>query len=188
MSSFLEGEAFDVDVTAGDSGGADVANGGVGHAGRPADVDVALGEIGDELAQVLGREQPRSLGRRVVADEEVDGDAALGRELLDLAAEHEVVVGEGAVEDDDVAARAPRMSARTGVMPMPPATSAILSPRRLASVKTPNGPSARTRVPTGSDASAPLWSPSAFTVIRSDRPSGAAESENGCARPPAAAA
>ena len=76
-----------------------------GHAGRPADEDVPLGEVGDELAQALRREQPRALGRRVVADEEVDGDAALGGELLDLVAEDEVLVGEGAVEDDDVAAR-----------------------------------------------------------------------------------
>ncbi len=63
----------------------------------------------------------------MVADDEVDGGAALGGELVDLVAEDEVVVGERAVDDDDVAVASPRSSARTGVMPMPPAMSAILS-------------------------------------------------------------
>src|SRR5581483_9330431 len=45
--------------------------------------------------------------------------------------------------------------------------------RRTASVNTPKGPSAMTRVPTGVEASSAVWSPSALTVMRSDRPSGA---------------
>ena len=39
------------------------------------------------------------------------------------------------------------ISARIGVIPIPPATSSTFSWRREASVKTPNGPSATTRVP-----------------------------------------
>ena len=45
----------------------------------------------------------------------------------------------------------------------------------------PNGPSATTRVPTGIVRIREVWSPAALTLIRSDRPSGAAESENGWA-------
>ena len=50
-----------------------------------------------------------------------------------------------------------------------------------ASVKTPNGPSATTRVPTGVAPARACSRRRAFTVIRSESPSGAAESENGCA-------
>ena len=46
-----------MDVTTACAGRTDVAHGGVGHAWRPADVDVAFGEVRNELAQVRGREQ-----------------------------------------------------------------------------------------------------------------------------------
>ena len=72
------------------------------------------------------------------------------------------------------------MSARIGVIPIPPAIRTTFSRRRAASVKTPNGPSASTLVPGRTSARRAEKSPSAFAVIRSDRPSGAAESENGC--------
>ena len=64
---------------------------------------------------------------------------------------------------------------------MPPATSSVRSRRWADAVNTPNGPSVTTRVPGRIDASPALWSPSALTVIRSDRPSGASDSENGWA-------
>ena len=63
---------------------------------------------------------------------------------------------------------------------MPPAIRTTFSRRRAAAVKTPNGPSATTRVPGATSASRLEKSPSALTVMRSERPSGARESENGC--------
>ena len=71
------------------------------------------------------------------------------------------------------------ISARTGVIPIPPATSSTFSRVREASVKTPNGPSATTRVPGLSRSIRAQWLPKAFAVIRSLFPSGAAEIENG---------
>lgn len=72
-------------------------------------------------------------------------------------------------------------SARTGVLPMPPAISATLSRRRTAAVKTPNGPSAATRVPGLISSAMRLEkSPSRLTVTRSERPSGVAAGENRC--------
>ena len=75
LLSLGEGEAFEVDVAAWHAGGAEVAADRVDHRGRAAEEDVALGRIRDELAQVLGREQPRSLAA-VVADHVVDDEAA----------------------------------------------------------------------------------------------------------------
>ena len=72
------------------------------------------------------------------------------------------------------------ISARTGVIPIPPAIRSDLSSVRLSSVKTPNGPSANTLVPTGISPNFALWSPRSLTVIRNDFPSGASEIENGC--------
>ena len=66
-------------------------------------------------------------------------------------------------------------------MPIPPATSSVFGLRRADSVKPPNGPSATTRVPTGIDRILAVWSPDAFTLIRCERPSGAADREKGCA-------
>ena len=51
---------------------------------------------------------------------------------------------------------------------------------RLWAVKTPKGPSAKTRVPTGIVPSLAVWSPRLLTVIRNESPPGASESENGC--------
>ena len=63
-------------------------------------------------------------------------------------------------------------------MPTPPAISATRGRRRAAAVNAPCGPSKITRVP-GGIALSPK-SPTCLTVIRSRRPSGAAESEYGC--------
>ena len=71
------------------------------------------------------------------------------------------------------------ISARIGVIPMPPATSSTFSWLRDASVKTPNGPSATTRVPGLSWSIFAEWPPRFLIVMRNDLPSGADESENG---------
>ena len=71
-------------------------------------------------------------------------------------------------------------SARTGVIPIPPAIRSALSSVRDSSVKTPNGPSAKTLVPTGISPNFALWSPRFLTVIRNVSPCGASDSENGC--------
>ena len=71
------------------------------------------------------------------------------------------------------------ISARIGVIPIPPATSSTFSCVREASVKTPNGPSATTRVPGVSRSIFAEWPPRFLIVMRNDRPSGAEESENG---------
>ena len=65
-------------------------------------------------------------------------------------------------------------------MPMPPAIISTFARVRVSEVKTPNGPSARTRVPTLIRSNLAVWSPSALTVIRNELPFGASEIENGC--------
>ena len=72
------------------------------------------------------------------------------------------------------------ISARIGVIPIPPAINSTFRRRRASAVKTPNGPAASTWVPGAIEPILEVKSPSAFTVIRSERPSGARESENGC--------
>jgi hypothetical protein len=72
-------------------------------------------------------------------------------------------------------------SARIGVIPTPPAISATRGRRRDTVVNAPSGPSTITRVPGPRPARRPVKSPTDFTVIRRRRPSGAADSENGCA-------
>src|SRR2546423_573246 len=62
-----------------------------------------------------------------------------------------------------------------GVIPIPPATRATLGRRRTASVKTPNGPSATTRVPGRIVPTRWLKSPRSFTVMRRESSVGAAE-------------
>ena len=67
-----------------------------------------------------------------------------------------------------------------GAIPVPMPTRVIPSAVRDSSEKIPYGPSMATRVPgrTSSRARVPL--PRALTVTRSVRPSGAAETLNGC--------
>ena len=45
-----------------------------------------------------------------------------------------------------------------------------MSPTRLSAVKTPNGPSAKTRVPIGMLPNFAVWSPRFLTVIRNESP------------------
>src|SRR5437588_7061168 len=62
-----EGEAFDVDVAARNAGAADVALDRARHRRRAAEKDLALGDVGHELAEMVRREQPVAAGRGVVA-------------------------------------------------------------------------------------------------------------------------
>ena len=73
-------------------------------------------------------------------------------------------------------------SARSGVMPIPPAMSRTLGRVRRAPVRTPYGPSTKTCVPTETRWSAFDQSPSSLIVIRSHWPLGADEIENGWPR------
>ena len=65
---------------------------------------------------------------------------------------------------------------------MPPAISVTARRVRRAPVRTPYGPSTKTRVPTARCRICPLSSPSSLTVNRSQRPLGADEIEYGWAR------
>ena len=77
-----EGEAFDVEVAARDSGSPDLPLHEVGQTGRAAEEDLALHEVGDELPQVvrgaraLPGERARDLAR--VAPREPDRDGERG--------------------------------------------------------------------------------------------------------------
>jgi len=62
----------------------------VGHRGRAAEVDLALGQVGDELPEVLRREEQVPVRRGVVADDVVHGDAPPTLQLFELLREHNV--------------------------------------------------------------------------------------------------
>src|SRR5205814_5201823 len=94
-----EGEAFDVDPAARHADAAHVALDRARHRRRAAEEDVACGDVGDELAQVVRREDAVSAGRGVVADDGVH----LGAELVQLVGEDEVGLVEDAVDDRDLA-------------------------------------------------------------------------------------
>lgn len=70
-------------------------------------------------------------------------------------------------------------SARSGVMPAPPAISSTVPRLRRAAVRDPYGPSAHTRVPGRSPARAAPCPPTALTVIRGRSGRGGAEGEYG---------
>ena len=96
-------EALDVQVVARDARVAEIGDDVVDHRDRAADVDVALGDVGDELLQVGRREQVAARRARVVADDVVDLDPAPRDDLLQLGPEDDVAVGDDAVKGDDVA-------------------------------------------------------------------------------------
>ena len=50
------------------------------HRGRPADVDLPVGDVGNELAEVFRREQARTFHTRVVADHDEEPDSAVACE------------------------------------------------------------------------------------------------------------
>ena len=76
----------------------------------------------------------------------------------------------------------PSASARSGAMPTPAPMKATLSRVRARGESLPYGPSTSTVVPGLIDEVRALLSPSAFTEIRSERPSGAADREYGLPR------
>jgi len=95
-------------------------------------------------------------------------------ELRQFVCEHDVILVDHAVDRDDVAVHPFEQCAYRGD-PDPHRRPAVPSGRlRASSVKSPNGPSATTRVPTGMRPIRRVWSPAAFAVMRNDRPSGAA--------------
>ena len=143
----LEGETFDVEVRTRHAGTANALLDRVRHRGRAAEKDLALGDVGHELAEMLRREQMVAAGRGVVADDVRQRDAALARERVELVAEDDVVVARRRGRARRCRRRISSSRLRTGVIPIPPAISSAFSRRRAASVKTPNGPSATTRVP-----------------------------------------
>src|SRR5437016_8335503 len=98
-----EGERLGVDEAGGNVGTADVPLEELGHRRRPADVDLALGDVGNELTQMTRRQQPPTLARRVIAHHEQERDAALVREALELFTEDEIGFADDAVDDDHVA-------------------------------------------------------------------------------------
>ena len=73
---------------------------GLDHRGRAAHVDVAGGDVGHELEQVLRREQLGGLA--VVADDVVELDPAPAGQLVELVAQDHVLGPQGAVDDGDV--------------------------------------------------------------------------------------
>src|SRR5512133_3428947 len=100
----LEGELLGMDQAGGNLGPAHVPFERVGHRGRAADVDLALGDVRHELAQVAGREEAAAGVSPVIADHEEKSHAAFARKPLELLAEDDVAVVDDAVDDDDVAA------------------------------------------------------------------------------------
>src|SRR5437763_3294270 len=97
-----ERKALGVDETARHAGGAHVPDCEIRHRRRAADEDVAFGDVGNELFEMGGREEPRAVGRRVVADDVVEVEAAPRGERFELVAEDNVRLVHDAVEDDRV--------------------------------------------------------------------------------------
>ena len=75
------------------------------HAGRPAEEDVAIAKVGHELIEVGGGEQVSRRGVAVVAHDVVQPDPVFRRQLVELVAEHDVVVGQRPIDDGDVGRR-----------------------------------------------------------------------------------
>jgi hypothetical protein len=129
---------FDADVPGRNAGGTNVVLDGGGQRGRPADVRLAPGEIGHELAQVPGREQvsasgdacsPATIHRSIPRSAASDSSSARGTNSVSARTR----------QTTSECGRAPRRG-RPGVMPIPPVTSTVFSRRRSAVVKVPNGP------------------------------------------------
>ena len=60
------------------------------QSGRAADVDVAFGDVRDELLEVGRREEVACFGARVVADEVLDPGSAVGGDPVELVGEDDV--------------------------------------------------------------------------------------------------
>jgi hypothetical protein len=79
-----------VEVAARDAGHLQVGQDPVHHSGRPADVDVTLVDVRNELSEMARRQKVARRGIAVVADEVFDPSATRGRDRVELAAEDDV--------------------------------------------------------------------------------------------------
>ena len=123
----------------------------VHHRIRPAQVDVAAPDVRDHAQQCSWLERVgRHVRRAAAAHQVVNQPAALLDQLVDLAAEEDVVPIAGPIEQGQVAAADWQLLEQRpkGVIPIPPAIRSSCGRVRCAPVTTPYGPSAMTRVPT----------------------------------------
>src|SRR5438876_5765 len=86
VAPFSQCKSFCVDETGGNVGIAHVLSNGICHRGRPADVDLALGDVRDDLPQMFRRQKVATLVGLVVSDNEAKVDSARSRETLELLA------------------------------------------------------------------------------------------------------
>ena len=151
----------------------------LGEAGRPAHEDVVLVDVRQLPAQALRRDVG-ALARRGCSPRTSAGRRARWR-WSQLVPQGQVLGAVGPVEQGDVAGRAgQRLEQRPHRGDADAARhQQHLAPAARAAVSAPYGPSAHTRVPGSSSRSGALWSPIAFTVIRSMSGRGAADSEYG---------
>src|SRR5450759_4311552 len=106
VSPGLEREAFVVDLVVRNAQPAQAVEGAGHHSGRAADVDVAVVDIRDELAERTWIERIRwHLAGAAPADEVVDRGAAQTCQLVELALEDQFVGVAGPVYEGQVAAR-----------------------------------------------------------------------------------
>ena len=160
---------------------ADVPADRVDHRRRPAEVDVALGDVRDELPEMAGREQLAALGARVVADDVVHREPALVGDRAELVGEDDVAVRDDPVEDDDVAGhRLGERAHRGDADPAGDQQHLVAAPGGLGELAERPVERRRASRP-GAILIRSVWSPTALALIRNDVPSGAAESENGWA-------
>src|SRR6478736_4369577 len=92
-----EREALHMQVSARDACTAQLALEYIEKRSGTTQVYLAFDQIGDEFAQVRGRQQLPSLGRRVVTDDVVHGRPAVRREARQLVVEDQVFLGHDAV-------------------------------------------------------------------------------------------
>ena len=83
-------------------GAPDVAVEDLRHRRRPADIDLSFRDIGDQLLEMLRREQASPVVGRVVADDEDEVDPSLPRQLFELVTEDHVFVPNDAIDHDHV--------------------------------------------------------------------------------------
>src|SRR5579864_9509532 len=99
----LKSESLGVDEAAVDARPADVSFEDVCHRRRTADVDVALPNVGHELAKMRGRQKPGSVVGHMIAGDEKERDPATACKRLELVSEYDVVVTQHAVDHDRAA-------------------------------------------------------------------------------------
>ena len=115
------------------------------------------------------------------------GRARVGGERFELVAEDDIGLGDDAVDDDRVAVHLLDQRAHRRDPDAARRSAATFCAAAAASVKAPNGPSAKTRVPGRCRRTRSVKSPRSFTVIRSQRPSGRRGERERVRLPPAVA-